>query len=282
MPPDTSNKVKLILCGKNMVINPATGRCVKLSSPIGKKLTSVPYIIVNPPAKPPKGPLFVPSGPKPKVGPTPKKPMPVTKQEKIRTGLDTDDDGYISIKEYLDTVESIGGKEKASGEFHFYSQSLGISFVLHLIKSQKVQYIILDVFLCLFYVFMNLNGPNKYTTLSNQVDAKGDNLECPIGVPGYVFYAGGKTNMYASIAILNAPLAHNPHLGRKMHILISPKLESIIRKCEDDNKYMVVCDLTLLESEKFAETSHANVLIFDTEEKQLKDLSTWWNRIQRC
>lgn len=40
--------IQLINCGYKKIINPQTGRCVKIDSIIGKKLTSVPYIIVNP------------------------------------------------------------------------------------------------------------------------------------------------------------------------------------------------------------------------------------------
>lgn len=273
VPPDTSNKVKLINCGKGMVINPTTGRCIKLSGPIGKRLTSVPYIIVNPPAKPPKGPQFIPIGPKPKVGPTPKKPAPVTKQEKIRTALDTDGDGYVSIKEYLDTVESIGELEKSKSiNFDMYNQrDLGITFLLYLIKQQKgpIHHIgCVPLFiLCVYRPFIVSNvDQTEYFTLSNI--EKGGNLMCPKTNDGR-FYTGSSTSTYASIAIVNAPRTTYSD-NNKMQILIPPKFESIIRKCENDNKYMVVCDLTLLGSDDFAETSHANVLIFDTKRKTIE------------
>ena len=59
VPPNPQETVKLIYCGPGKVINPITGKCVLLSSPIGKRLTSVPYIIVNPPSKPQKTPQFI-------------------------------------------------------------------------------------------------------------------------------------------------------------------------------------------------------------------------------
>ena len=45
----------------------------------------------------------------------------------------------VSVKEYLDSVESIGPKEKSSGvNFSFYQQrDLGIAFILSLIKNFK-------------------------------------------------------------------------------------------------------------------------------------------------
>ena len=115
VPPNPQQTVKLVYCGSGKVINPVTGRCVLLSGPLGKKLTSVPYVIINPPSKPQKTPLFIPTDPnisKPQKGPYQQKPFPKTKPEPIKTALDTDGDNYVSVREYLDSVESLGPKEK--------------------------------------------------------------------------------------------------------------------------------------------------------------------------
>jgi hypothetical protein len=55
-----------------------------------------------------------------------------------------------------------------------------------------------------------------------------------------------------------------------MSILMPPNLSQLLSQCENDNKYMVVCDLTLLQSEDFMQTSHANVLVFDIRRKTVE------------
>lgn len=280
VPPDSQNYVKLVYCGKDKVINPNTGRCINLSGPIGKKLTSIPYIIINPPSEPQKGPYFVkPSGPQtgppkvPQTGP-PKVPQKVPqKVPKLGplTSLDTDGDNYISVREYLDAVESIGPKEKSSGKnFHFYNQrDLGIAFILTLIKNQrgpihKIGCIPL-FHLC---VYKNPTGKNYYT-MQNIKAQKG--LDCP-HTDNY--YSGSTTNTYASIVIINAPKYDSVYsyssVIDKINILMPPNLKQLIDNCENDGKYMVVCDLTLLMTEDFNETSHANVIIFDTKRKTIE------------
>ena len=270
VPPDTNNYVKLVYCGKDKVINPATGRCINLSGPLGKKLTSKPYIIVNPPGGPQKTPYFAkPPGPDGPDGPKlPIKVKTIVPKLGPLTALDKDGDNYISIREYLDAVESKGPQEKTSGwYFQYYNQrDLGISFILSLIKNQrgpihKIGCIPL-YFLCVyksptktFYPMENIKYNNKFI--------------CPRSVD---YYGGDKLNTYASIVIFNAPLnySYGKNVIDKMKILIPPNLKQLITNCENDDKYMVVCDLTLLMGEKFSETSHANVLIFDIRRKTIE------------
>lgn len=255
-PPQIKQGVKtLIYCGPGKVINPETGKCVLLKSDIGKRLTSGPYVIVNPPAMPPKGPVVTKNKdvkiniPKPKIN-------------KNLTALDTDGDGYVSIKEYLDNVESLGPQELSKGKnFAFYNQrDLGIVFILDLIK--------------------NFNGPVSKIgciplfTLCVYKDSTGNfyTKKSLIGSPacdrtGGEYYDGSIVNTFASIAILNAPLRNTTTIPI---ILTPPNLRETLNKCEQDGKYMIVCDLTLLSGDSFNDTSHANVLVFDIRRKTIE------------
>ena len=256
-PPQIKPGVKtLIYCGPGKVINPVGGRCVLLKGDVGKRLTSGPYVIVNPPAMPPKGPV-VTKNKDVKIN------IPKPKLNKHLTALDIDGDGYVSIKEYLDTVESLGPAELGGkGEnFAYYNQrDLGIVFILDLIKNfngpvSKIGCIPLFT-LC---VYKDSTG-NFYTRKSN------------IGSPGCdvtssEYYAGNLVNSYASIAILNAPKYNT---SKSPIILTPPNLRETLNKCEQDGKYMIVCDLTLLGGDSFNDTSHANVLVFDIRRKTIE------------
>ena len=251
VPPDSDNMVKLVYCGPGKVINPVTGRCVLLSGPMGKKLTSVPYVIVNPPSGPQKVPYF-------------KEPKKVPKLKGPLTSLDQDGDNYISVREYLDAVESKGPQEKSSVNFAFYNQrDLGILFILTLIKNQrgpihKIGCIPL-YHLC---VYKNRNG--TYYTMKN-INIYGK-LSCDRTAE---FYEGSTVNTYASIIIFDAPM-NTSKTSKDMTILTPPNLAELIRNCEKDNKYMVVSDLTLMQTDDPTQTSHANVLIFDTQRKTIE------------
>ena len=154
-----SNKViDLISCGKNMIINPFSGKCVLINGPTGKKLMSMPHKLIYPDGIP--------------------KAMPkIIKQKKIDSSieLDTDGDGYVSIKEYLATKQSLGDDEKEfTGAFNYYNEgSFGIRFLLTLIKNKtgaisKIA-CIPDYLLCLYkdknyntYVQNSNNGKCLY------------------------------------------------------------------------------------------------------------------------
>ena len=113
-----------------------------------------------------------------------------------------------------------------------------------------------------------------YYTLENIIEYS--NLSCP--PPSYEYrnnkinniYSSSYINTTGSIVIMNAPLKYDNIINRYMPILIPPNFKSLIKKCEENNKYMVVCDLTLLENFDTKKTSHANVLIFDTRRKTIE------------
>lgn len=268
VPPNSQQTVKLVYCGSGKVINPVTGRCVLLSSPLGKKLTSVPYIIINPPSKPQKTPLFIPAYPKvpkPQKGPYQQKPFPKTKPDPIKTSLDTDGDNYVSVKEYLDAVESLGPKEKSKGlNFAFYNQrDLGILFLLTLIKNFKGPIHKIGC-IPLFHLCMYKSPNGTFYTMENI--KKMNRLYCPQNAD---FYDGNSVNTYASITIINAPV-NDRYNSSNMSILIPPNLSQLLLKCKNDNKYMVICDLTLLKSDNFEMMSHANALVFDIRRKTIE------------
>ena len=268
VPPDTEQTVKLVYCGPGKVINPQTGRCILLSSPLGKKLTSVPYIIINPPYKPQKTPLFIPKDPKipkPQKGPYEQKPFPKIKPEPIKTALDTDGDNYVSVREYLDAVESLGPGEQSQGlNFAFYNQrDLGILFLLTLIKNFKGPIHKIGC-IPLFHLCVYKNPNGTFYTMENI--KRMNRLDCP---NSFEYYSGSNVNTYASITILNAPI-NNKVNNTNMSILTPPNLSELLDKCKKDDKYMVVCDLTLIESDNFRETSHANVLVFDVRRKTIE------------
>tara|TARA_B100000886_G_scaffold287707_1_gene212467 strand:+ start:466 stop:2112 length:1647 start_codon:yes stop_codon:yes gene_type:complete len=264
--PPKEKPVELIFCGPNKIINPQTGRCIKIDSTIGKKLTSVPYIIINPP-KPAPG--------KPKLG----KPKKIDPNNPI-IALDKDDDNYVSIKEYLDRVESKGKLEKSQGpNFAYYNQrDLGIAFILTLIKNQKgpIHKIgcIPRFFLCIYKSKKGVNA--QYYSLPNEIIKK--NLYCPKADPNYgplgknnEYYDGSTTNTYASIVIFNTPKYNNTEgEDGKMQILFPPNLRSLIDRCKNDGKYMVVCDLSLIFGTDPRQSSHANVLIFDMNRRVIE------------
>ena len=223
--PPKEKPIELIFCGPKKIINPQTGRCIKIDSTIGKKLTSVPYIIVNPP-KPAPG--------KPKLG----KPEKIDPNNPI-IALDKDDDNYVSIKEYLDRVESKGKLEKSQGpNFAYYNQrDLGIAFILTLIKNQKgpIHKIgcIPRFFLCIYKSVKGVRDHIRaqYYTLSNETFK--NRLRCPHPDPNHGslgpnndFYDGSSTNTYGSIVIFNTPI-HNNTEGEdgKMQILMPPNLD---------------------------------------------------------
>ena len=262
VPPKDMNVIKLVKCGVNKVINPKTGRCVMLTSKIGQQLTSKPYILINAPSGPQKEPYFIP-----KI-----KPQKIDKKNPA-IGLDTDGDNYVSIREYLDAVESKADKEKSSKDFAFYNQrDLGIVFLLKLIKKQKGP---ISKIACIppYALCIHKNNQGVYYTVKS--------IKSPDGLIDYScdrkpsdFYTGSYFTR-GSIYILNAEYnskikyLQKTNIGKTL-ILTPPNFSETIKQCEIDNKYMVVCDLTLLSTENVRETSHANALIIDIRRKTIE------------
>ena len=192
----------------------------------------------------------------------------IQKKQTVLTSLDKNEDGYISIKEYLDSVESLGPKEESKGNFKFYAQrNLAILFILTLIKNKK-KYINKIACVPLFILCMyQLPFPGMpYYTMKNIIKDK--KLTCP---DNYAFTEGSISSTLSSIFVLNAPLNSSTFkIFDRPQILTPPNLREIIHRCETDGKYMVICNLTLSSSDHMNQTTHANVLIFDTSRKTIE------------
>ena len=175
--------------------------------------------------------------------------------------LDTDGDNYVSIKEYLALVESRGKGEKQGGNFAFYNQrDLGIMFLLILIEKQKGP---IHKIACIPPFSMCVYKKNNGKLYSESSDG----IVCPsVGVDGGTYLGGGSTNQYSSIIMINSPVSNSISL-REPTLFIPNNFKTLINKCKTDNKEMVMCDLTLLMSDNFLDTSHANVLVFDLKRR---------------
>ena len=268
--PDKSdiNKIKIIKCGKDKIINPFTNRCILISGPTGKKIIALANENVKPTPQPIPRPMPKPipqPTPRPMPKPTPKpiprptpKPIPVI--DDYLQKIDKNNDNYISINEYLDAKQSLGPGEKEEGLFKGYDYSnLGILFFLTLIAEQgPISYIacIPDFVLCMY---KDKNG--KYFTLKN----KGE--KCPHISEKSI---GHYTVTRASIYIINAPqtIGSTKYKKEDMQILLPPNLKETIIKCTNNKKYMVVCNLILVFGDDFRNAiGHANVIIFDIYNK---------------
>ena len=217
-----------------MILNPSTGRCVKINGIIGRKLISSPHILID------------------------DRKEIKDKKRYPALDLDTNSDNYVSVNEYLSKVESRGPNEKPGGQFAFFDQrNLGISFLLILIKEQKgpIHRIacIAPFSPCVYKIFSS--PPRYYYKEYN-------NNTCESVTGDRAWIGGGPMNQYSSIIIINTP-TNNLSDDGNMHIIIPPNLKDKLNICGTDNKDMVICDLTLLPTDDFNLQSHANVLIFD-------------------
>ena len=81
-------------------------------------------------------------------------------------------------------------------------------------------------------------------------------------MPDEIYNLGAQSHVAVSF--------QNPVFTTQVGTLGSISILEGIRNCEKDNKYMVVCDLTLLMTQDFSDASHSNVLIFDTKRKTIE------------
>lgn len=257
--------LRLEICGKDMIRNPNTGRCVKISGPIAKKLMSVPYVIVNP--EKPVGPV------KPIKYVVPFKPD--SKKGYDATGLDQNEDGFVSINEYMDATKSLGPLEKSESGFFGYQQAdLGIRFILSLIRNQKGPIHHIGC-IPLYALCVYKDSAGKYHTEKSVIMKSIDNksyLNCDKKIPGYTF--GSYISSYSSILIMYAP-TNNKLISpiEKPVILIAPNLEESLSKCKNNGKTMAVCELSLITSDDpYGQNSHghANVIVFDILRKTIE------------
>lgn len=256
--------LRLEICGKDMIRNPNTGRCVKISGPIAKKLMSVPYLIVNP--EKPVGPI------KPVKYVKPFKPKPQKGYDK--TGLDQNDDGFISANEYMDATKSLGPLEKKEGGFSSYQQAdIGIRFILSLIRNQKGPIHHIGC-IPLYALCVYKDSAGNYNAYKSVIEKLNSNsyLNCDKNIPGYTF--GSSITSYATILMMYAP-TNNKFISpkEKSVILIAPNLEETLSKCKNNGKTMAVCELSLITTDDPYDQDahgHANVIIFDIKRKTIE------------
>ena len=249
-----------------MIRNPNTGRCVKISGPIAKKLMSVPYLIVNP--EKPVGPI------KPVKYVKPFKPKPQKGYDK--TGLDQNEDGFISANEYMDATKSLGPLEKKEGAFVSYQQSdIGIRFILSLIRNQKgpIHHIGCILYaLCVYKDSVGNYNAYKSVIQKNYMYSDKSYLNCDKKIPGHTF--GSYSSSYSTILMMYAP-TNNKFISpiEKPVILIAPNLEETLSKCKNNGKTMAVCELSLITTDDPYDHDahgHANVIIFDIKRKTIE------------
>ena len=287
VPENVDNVTQLVICGKNKVINPQTGRCIDLNGPTGKKLTSKPYVIVNPPELPKPSPKPPKPSPKP-VEPSPKPVVPKSVSSKLNK-LDVNEDGYVSIKEYLDSVQSLGESEKPEGAFYHFSQTyFGISFIVALIINKMAP--INDIAcipitqLCTF-----VNKKRKQVKL---IRGETDKITETVYMerclhmrdePSFKDFTFRRDFSYYLSTILIAGVPFYDVNNKKrlksiynnMAVLVSPSLRDQVMKCKQDKKRMVICNVALYSNSIFAKyeidpedkIGHSNLVIFDMDRR---------------
>lgn len=231
-----------IKCKSNQVLNPNTGRCVLKSGKIGKSLLNkdIPIIPVIPK----------------------KDKVPIVNVSK----LDINEDGFISIKEYLSKYKSTGPAEIKKGEFVHHTSSLNIpEFLLYLINDNKN---IVSKIACLpeYYFCLYKNNDGEY---SSGPVVNGTYKYCPakpdkgitVGLPKYT---------RGAIFYYNAPAygAVGPPL--KDNIIISDNFANAIYKCKKANKEIVYVSLILINKDSGDHEAHANTIIINTVQKTIE------------
>lgn len=241
-PKSKNNDVKVFkTCptDSNKLVNPNTGRCIMQTSPIVKKLMAQGWSIAfNDPGV---TPLII-------------KPKGNIDLDKIKKDLDIDNDGIVSINEYLSSFEITPVEEEESkGAFTFLRTNTNIPRFLALIRETDP---VFKKNLCWFnqkfFVYAKPKGPGpkfKIETKYSSVDWE-----------NYVVH-----NALNHAQLHNAPTGVPNNLPVKF--LIHPEVKQKVKSCKE--RYLAMA-LSLSKSLFGAEVysgGHANVLIFDTVSK---------------
>lgn len=197
--------------------------------------------------------------------------------------LDKNNDGYISINEYLDEEQSLGPLEQKEGLFYHYQQfSLATFFILSLIRNFKGP---LHQIVCVpnFYLCIYKNDKKGFYTRENWKkigeSSLSKSLICP-PTKDEDYHYGHVFRTLGSIFILNAPLSNyiiQKHFKEDIYtkpvILIPPNFNAIIYQCQKKSKRFLICSLSLYKNNNLNAsyvTAHSNVLIFDVERKTIE------------
>jgi hypothetical protein len=198
--------------------------------------------------------------------------------------LDKNNDGYISINEYLDEEQSLGPLEQKEGLFEHYQQSsLATFFILSLIRNFKGP---LHQIVCIpnFYLCIYKNDKKGFYTRENWKKtgetSLGKSLICP-PTKDEDYYYGHVFRTLGRVFILNAPVrdSHSvvPYFKEEIYtkpvVLIPPNLKAIIYQCQKKSKRFLVCSLSLYKNNNLNAsyvTAHSNMLIFDIDRKTIE------------
>lgn len=238
-PKSKNNDVKVFkICptDSNKLVNPNTGRCIMQNSPIVKKLMTQGWSIAfNDPG----------------VTPLVIKPKGNIDIDKIKKDLDIDNDGIVSINEYLGTFEITPlEEEEKKGAFSYLRTNTNIPLFLSLIRKTDP---VFKKNLCWFdqnyWVFINPNPKNPSVKISKEFDMSA--------------FKSYKKREYLNHAQLYNAHTDKPQKGATTFV-IHPDVKSSVRSCKE--RYLAIA-LSLSTSPigaEFYSGGHANVLIFDT------------------
>jgi len=226
------------VCPKDIkrLVNPNTGRCINITSPIVKKLMSQGWSIAfNDPG----------------VTPLVIKPKNDIDIDKLKKNLDVDKDGIVSINEYLGSFEITPLEEdEKKGAFWFLRTTTNIPRFLKLMMKEDA---VFKKNLCWFN--------QKYYLYINPLDKKQPKFKINTN-----YSSTGSWKNYRELnhaQLYNAPLRQISTQG-STDFIIHPGAINSIRTCKE--RYIAM-GLSFSTSEidiPKVEGGHANVLIFDT------------------
>lgn len=244
-PPD--DEIKIIKCGENpdRYINPKTGRCVMLhNKDILEYLKNKNARLVDP------------------------------KQEKLSGMigvLDKNQDGYVSLFEYMDWVESKGTEERKIGKYKEYNQNdLAQAFLGRLFSNINVD---LEKVACIYGIRFCLVGQNGKII---KYDIPGPGVSC---IDKY--YNNQDNIMIAESTgdfwLTGAP-SHDDKYLEQMKLYYNDKIFKAIEACSKTNHRLFLINFILVSGDStknFKEGiwpvgSHANAMIFDLKKKTIE------------
>lgn len=225
---------------KNKLVNPTTGRCIMITSPIVKKLMSQGWTIAfNDPG----------------VTPLVIKPKGVINLDKLKKDLDIDTDGIVSINEYLDSLEITTFEETdAKGAFNFLRTNTNIPRFLSLIRKTDP---VFKKNLCWFnqkyYVFKDPKGNGPQIKIVEKFT-----------IEDHDSYNYSAFENHAQF--YNAPVRGIKKQGVS-NFVIHPLLMRYLSSCKERYLAMALSLSTSALASGSYSGGHANVLIFDTKLK---------------
>lgn len=251
-PPPSMPDVKVFkVCptDKKKLVNPTTGRCINNTSPIVKKLMEQGWSIAfndNP------NPLVI-------------KPKDKLNYKNLKKQLDTDEDGILSINEYLASRIITKAEENTRvGNFYFLRSNSNIPEFLSLARKKDE---VLKNNLCWFeqryFTFIGPSGVGIQQNVKEYISVEytrwnDSNLRKLYNTSQYSIHA----NLYEA-PMSGIPLVTNPQLE------INPSLRGALMSCKE--RFLAMA-LNLFTSSIFSGQGlggHANVIFFDTVNKTI-------------